>query len=122
MPFRRLSLLFLLWTAPIGLLLLIIVSFFDGCYKDEDDNYGEFYDSEEKAEAAGLYGLGCAKEDGEILEMSNLRRVPKVEVPGFFPGGRGLQGEKRKESLMDSQHFRRSQAPFLCRKRRARRL
>ena len=25
--------MFLLWTAPIGLLLLIIVSFFDGCYK-----------------------------------------------------------------------------------------
>ena len=24
--------MFLLWTAPIGLLLLIIVSFFDGCY------------------------------------------------------------------------------------------
>ena len=25
--------MFLLWTALIGLLLLIIVSFFDGCYK-----------------------------------------------------------------------------------------
>ena len=51
-----------------------------------------------------------------------LRRVPKVEVPGFFAGGGGLQGEKCKESLVDSEHFRRSQAPFPCRKRRVRRL
>ena len=33
-----------------------------------------------------------------------------------------MQGEKRKESLVDSEHFRRRQAPFPCRKRRGRRL
>ena len=43
--------------------------------------------------------------------------VPKVKVPGFFVGGGELQGEKRKESPMDSEHFRRSQAPFPCRKK-----
>ena len=32
--------MFLLWTAPIGLLLLIIVSFFDGCYSYSGDVEG----------------------------------------------------------------------------------
>ena len=33
-------------------------------------------DSEEEAEYAGNYGLSCAKQGGEILEMSN---------PGDYP-------------------------------------
>ena len=38
---------------------------------DEDDNYGDFYSSWEEADEAGLYGLSCAMQGGEILEMSN---------------------------------------------------
>lgn len=53
----------------------IIYHWTDGS-EDEDDNYGIFYDSEEEADAAGLYGLSCAKLGGEILEMSN---------PGDYP-------------------------------------
>ena len=41
MPSSRLSLVFLLWTAPIGLLLLIIVSFFDDCYKVFEADSGD---------------------------------------------------------------------------------
>ena len=52
----------------------------------------------------------------QVLKQA-LGRVPKVEVPGFFVGGGRLQGEKRKEYCMYSEHFRRSQAPFPCRKR-----
>lgn len=43
---------------------------------DEDDNYGAFYESEEAADDAGLYGLSCARLGGEILELSN---------PGDYP-------------------------------------
>ena len=56
----------------------------------------------------------------DIAYKQSLRRVPKVEVPGFFVGGGELQGEKRKESPMDSEHFRHSQVPFPCRKKGAR--
>ena len=59
---------------------------------------------------------------GKCCGFISLGRDPKVEVAGFFAGGGRLQGEKRKESLVDSEHFRRRQAPFPCRKRRARRL
>lgn len=53
----------------------IIFHWSDGTH-DEDDNYGAFYSSKEAAEEAGLYGLSCAKQGGEILEMSN---------PGDYP-------------------------------------
>ena len=53
----------------------IIYHWTDGT-KDEDDNYVDYYDSEEEANEAGLYGLSCAKQGGEILEMSN---------PGDYP-------------------------------------
>jgi len=79
--------------------------------------------------AAGFFlfpgGFWLARQKLPVFPRGLLRRVPKVEkveVPGFFAGGGGLQGEKRKESLVDSEHFRRSQAPFPCRKRRVRRL
>ena len=45
-----------------------------------------------------------------------LGRVPKVEVAGFFAGGGRLQGEKRKESWVDSEHFRRSKCSLLVEK------
>lgn len=53
----------------------VIYHWTDGT-EDEDDNYGEFYESEEAANEAALYGLSCAKQGGEILEMSN---------PGDYP-------------------------------------
>ena len=53
----------------------IIYHWSDGT-DDEDDNYGEYYGSEEEAYEAGMYGLSCAKLGGEILEMSN---------PGDYP-------------------------------------
>ena len=40
----------------------IIYHWSDGS-EDEDDNYGEYYSSEEEANEAGLYGLSCAKLD-----------------------------------------------------------
>ena len=42
----------------------------------EDDNYGQFWDSEEDAKEDGDYGLSCARQGGEIMEMSN---------PGDYP-------------------------------------
>ncbi|MBQ6213448.1 MAG: hypothetical protein IJJ57_11220 [Ruminococcus sp.] len=53
----------------------IIYHWTDGT-EDEDDNYGEYWDSEAEANEAGLYGLSCAKQGGMILEMSN---------PGDYP-------------------------------------
>lgn len=53
----------------------VIYHYTDGT-TDEDDNYGVFYESEEEANEAGLYGLSCAKQGGEILELSN---------PGDYP-------------------------------------
>lgn len=53
----------------------IIYYWSDGT-EDEDDNYGEYYNSEEEANDAGLYSLSCAKLGGKILEMSN---------PGDYP-------------------------------------
>ncbi len=44
--------------------------------EEEDDNYGDFYSSKEEADEAGLYGLSCARDGGEILHMSN---------PGDYP-------------------------------------
>lgn len=57
----------------------IIYNWSDGS-NDEDDNYGAFYESEEAAEEAAIYGLSCAKQGGEILEMSN---------PGDYPFNEG---------------------------------
>ncbi len=48
-------------------------------FNDEDvieDNYGEFYDSEEAAEEAAIYAISCAKQGAEIFHMSN---------PGDYP-------------------------------------
>lgn len=42
----------------------------------EDDNYGQYYDSFESADANGLQGLSDAKLGGQIFEMSN---------PGDYP-------------------------------------
>ena len=53
----------------------IIYHWTDGT-DDEDDNYGEYYNSEEEAEEAGEYGLSCCKLGGQIFEMSN---------PGDYP-------------------------------------
>jgi len=53
-----------------------IIYHWTGGADDEDDNYGEYYDSEEEANEAGLYGLGCRRQGGEILELSN---------PGDYP-------------------------------------
>lgn len=43
---------------------------------DEDDNFGEFYETEEEADYAGQEGLSDARFGGEIFEMSN---------PGDYP-------------------------------------
>lgn len=53
----------------------IIYYWSDGT-QSEDDAYGEFYDSEEEANDAGLYGLSCREQGAQILEMSN---------PGDYP-------------------------------------
>lgn len=53
----------------------IIYCWSDGSI-DEDDNFGEYYDSEEEAEAEGEYGISCRRQGAEILEMSN---------PGDYP-------------------------------------
>ncbi len=48
-------------------------------FSDEDvieDNYGEFFDSEEEAEEAAIYAISCAKQGAEIFHMSN---------PGDYP-------------------------------------
>ena len=47
--------------------------------ESEDDNYGDYYDSEEQADEEGLYGLSCAKQGGEIMEMSNPGDYPYYE-------------------------------------------
>ena len=54
---------------------MVIYHYADGT-DEEDDNYGAYWDSEEDAKEAGLYGLSCYKLGGEILEMSN---------PGDYP-------------------------------------
>lgn len=54
---------------------MIIYHYPDGS-DEEDDNYGEYYSSEEEAMEAGLYGLSCFHLGGENLEMSN---------PGDYP-------------------------------------
>lgn len=56
----------------------VIYHWTDGT-KDEDDNYGEFYDSEEEANEVGIYGLSCAEQGGKILEMSNRGDYPYDE-------------------------------------------
>ena len=48
---------------------------FNGGDMDED-NYGEFYNSEADAEEAALYAISCANQGAEILHMSN---------PGDYP-------------------------------------
>lgn len=53
----------------------IIYHWSDGT-EDEDDNYGEYYSSEEIANDEGLYGLSCRRQGAEILELSN---------PGDYP-------------------------------------
>lgn len=54
---------------------IVIYHWTDGT-EEEDDNNGEFFGSEEEANEAGLYGLSCAKQGGEIFHMSN---------PGDYP-------------------------------------
>lgn len=53
----------------------VIYHWSDGAV-EEDDNYGQYWSSEDEADEAGLYGLSCAKQGGAILEMSN---------PGDYP-------------------------------------
>lgn len=53
----------------------VIYSWTDG-NTSEDDNYGEFFESSAEANAAGEYGLSCASQGGQILELSN---------PGDYP-------------------------------------
>lgn len=43
---------------------------------DEDDNYGDFFDTYQEAYDEASYGLQAAKEGAEILNMSN---------PGDYP-------------------------------------
>ena len=43
---------------------------------DEDDNDGDFFNSEEEANDYGLYLLSCESQGAEILGMSN---------PGDYP-------------------------------------
>lgn len=44
-------------------------------FKDGDtiveDNYGEYYDSEEEAREAANYAVSCAQQGAEIFHMSN---------------------------------------------------
>ena len=43
---------------------------------EDDDNNGNYWDTEEEAEDAALDGLSCAKVGGQLLHMSN---------PGDYP-------------------------------------
>lgn len=56
----------------------IVYHWSDGS-SDEDDNDGDYYDSESEAESAGEYGLGCRRQGAEILEMSNPGDYPLEE-------------------------------------------
>ena len=46
---------------------------------EEDDNDGMFYNSEEEATNAGLYGLSCANLGAEELELNNSGDYPYDE-------------------------------------------
>ena len=48
----------------------VILHYSDGT-TDIDDNYGDYYDSEEEAEAAGEESLSCMRQGAETLELSN---------------------------------------------------
>ena len=80
--------MFLLWTAPIGLLLLIIVSFFDGCYKAGQDIYlvggGDIITLQE------LYQNICCFVDEALMEELNQRlrrRFQTVSLQSAFLQG-----------------------------------
>ena len=50
----------------------VIYHWTDGSEEESD----EYFETEEQANEAGLYGLGCAKQGGELQELSN---------PGDYP-------------------------------------